>query len=545
MVDVARQRLTVYLLQDVESFDDALDDEARPNELELNESSNLDGRFYWQARAGRTPDWLGFLAPALTSVPTVTTASSSGLLVLKCDERFFALTFGYGRGLLDQSKIVRQFGLKTVLNAIDPAQIRSLDTKTFEDMVVARNMQASRSTTLSTFEVDAVRDILRAATGEPKDDTLGSRVSGADSIVLNIGTTVGDLTTVCRDLLAAYSADSYKESFGWVDDLAQVVDAPTIAQLDEQLVAELRASDTGHTHLAMPEVLDWQEVDKFKITGTRDTEYDDLDLDAYLEQLPRIDDLTLQKLKSRRVQVKFARSSEWDTRWTVYQCLVSEQRTDDGLFALIEGRWFKISDSLAERVDEYTSSLSNSSITLLPAYVGESEEDYNLRLAGEDAEHRLCLDAKLVLAEGATSRIEVCDVLVDDRTLVHVKRKSRSSTLSHLFSQGVVSMTALLHDAAFRARVRDLVSEQVPDQTGWDDVIPPPTTALDRDAFTVSYVVLVNSTRQGTDWLPFFSKLNLMHAVRTLRANQGVNVTIDRVDVVAQAPVSAPDEQPG
>lgn len=63
MVDVARQRLTVYLLQDVESFDEALDVDVRPNELELTETSNLDGRFYWQARPGRTPDWLRFLAP--------------------------------------------------------------------------------------------------------------------------------------------------------------------------------------------------------------------------------------------------------------------------------------------------------------------------------------------------------------------------------------------------------------------------------------------------------------------------------------------------
>lgn len=463
--------------------------------------------------------------------------------MLKCDERFFALTFGYGRAARSV-KIVRQFGLKTVLNTIDPAQIRSLDTKTFEDMVVARNMQASRSTTVSTFEVDAVRDILRAATGEPGTTHSAPRLRRRLG-VLNIDTVVGDLTTVCRDLFVAYSADSYKDSFGWVDDLAQVVDAATIAQLDGQLVAELKTSDSGSTHLAMPEVLDWQEIDKFRIAGTRATEYDDLDLDAYLAELPRLEDLTLQKLKSRRVQVKFARSSEWDTRWTLYQCLVSEQRTEDGLFALIEGRWFKISDSLAERVDEYTSGLSGSSIAFPSAHIGESEEDYNRRLAGADTEHRLCLDARLVRAEGATSRIEVCDVLIDDRTLVHVKRKSRSSTLSHLFSQGVVSMTTLLHDATFRGRVRELISEQVSGQTGWDDVIPAPSTALDRDAFTVSYVVLVNSRRQGTDWLPFFSKLNLMHAVRSLRANQGVNVTIDRVDVIAPSRTTAADEQSG
>ncbi len=541
MADATRQRLTVFLLQDVDDFSDAIDDEARPNEVALTADVGLDGRFYWQAKNGGAPDWMAFIAPALSEPPTLRTASSSGLLVLRCDERFFALTFGYGRGLMDQSKIVRQFGLKAVLNTIDPAQIRSLDTKTFEDMVVAKNTQASRSTTLSTFEVDVVRDILRAVTGEPRDDKLGKRVSGADSVVLNIGTAVGGLNAVCRDLLAAYSAETYKKHFAWVDDLSIVVDAATIDELDDLLLGQLKTRDTGNTHLAMPDVLDWGEVDAFKITGTRDTEYDDLDLDAYLDVVPRLGDLTLQTLKQRKVQVKFARSTNWDSRWSLYQCLVSEQRTTEGLFALIEGRWFKISDTLAGQVDQYAASLGHASIELPAAFTAEKEADYNRRLAGVDPQNRLCLDAQLVTAQGATSSLEVCDVLVNDGTLLHVKRKSRSSTLSHLFSQGVVSMTTMLLDGAFRDRVRELIKEQAGNRAGWDGVVPSRYSVPDRERFTVSYVVLANSTRSGTDWLPFFSKLSLMQAVRSLQATHGVTVTIDRVDVVDPEDADTPD----
>jgi uncharacterized protein (TIGR04141 family) len=50
----------------------------------------------------------------------------------------FAITFGYGRGFLDLSRIEHRFGLRVALNRIDPSQIRSLDTKTFEDMVVTK-----------------------------------------------------------------------------------------------------------------------------------------------------------------------------------------------------------------------------------------------------------------------------------------------------------------------------------------------------------------------------------------------------------------------
>ena len=540
MTDAVRRRLTVFLLQDVTKFADALDPEQKPREEKVTDGAGFKGRFYWQTSGTRTPDWVPFVSPALSQTPDVHTASSSGLLVLKSAKRFFAVTFGYGRSMLDQSKVVRQFGLKVVLNTINPEQIRSLDTKKFEDMVVATNTQASRSTTLSTFEVDAARDILRAVTGETVDTKLGKRLSGADAIVLNIATTVEQLPSVCKKLLKAYSSQEYKKNFAWVDDLAIVTDPTVVNQLDGAMLTQLRAKDTASTHLAMPDVIDWGELDSFKITGTRAQEYDDLDLDAYLALVPKVDTLEVDDLKRRRVQIKFARSENWDSRWALYQCLVSEQRTVDGLFVLIEGRWFRISDSLADQVDEYTKGLSTATVSFPPSFTGEKEADYNKRLARLDPGARICLDAKLVNPTGASSPLEVCDVLLADGTLVHVKRKSRSSTLSHLFAQGVVSMTTMLADGAFRDRVRTLIASNTDDGASWTDVVPARDKAIDRSQFRVSYVVIANSNRSGTDWLPFFSKLNLMQAVRTLRATHGIAVTIDRVDVV-EAPSGEPD----
>lgn len=76
-------------------------------------------------------------------------------------------------------------------------------------MVVSRNTQVSRSTELPTFGVDVARDILRAVTGEPRDERFGKRVSGADAVVLNIEAGAGDLPTLCRDLLDAYNDTAY------------------------------------------------------------------------------------------------------------------------------------------------------------------------------------------------------------------------------------------------------------------------------------------------------------------------------------------------
>lgn len=535
----SRQRLNVFLLHDVENFKDALEEfdpeEGGPKEIDFLAKEEYDAKFFWTAKKGRTPDWLKFLSPALSEVPTIQTASSSGLIVLRTEGEYFALTFGYGRSLLDQTKIVRRFGLMVALNTIDPDQIRSLDTKTYDELVVAKNTQASRSTRLSTFDVDTVRDILRTVTGGPREGRLGKRVSGSDSVVLNLETTPSDLGAICRDLLSSYRDTAYKRDFGWVDDLSMVDDRKIIGMLDDQLVAQLRFADTAFTHMSMPDVLEWQEVDSFKIAPlARRTEFEDLDLDEYLALLPDISLLTVDSLKSRAVQVRFARSQEWHRQWNVYQCLVSEQRLNEGLYALIEGQWYGISESLSQEVDTYAASLQTANFDLPVAFVGEPEADYNKRLAAIDPSARLCLDANIFRPAGATSGIEVCDVILSDGTLVHVKRKSRSSTLSHLFAQGLVSITTLLAEGEVREKLRAHIEDQAVSLATWNHAVPTGSESPDRSRYTVAYVVLASTSRTGNNWLPFFSKLNLMQAAKTLRSSIGVDVSLTRVDVSPQ-----------
>ncbi|TAM66290.1 MAG: hypothetical protein EPN48_17930 [Microbacteriaceae bacterium] len=70
--------------------------------------------------------------------------------------------------------------------------------------------------------------------------------------------------------------------------------------------------------------------------------------------------------------------------------------------------------------------------------------------------------------------MEFCDVLSSGGDLVHVKRKSRSSTLSHLFAQGSVSATTLLSDGHCRTQIRQLIEDEVPsDSRGrWLNLVP-------------------------------------------------------------------------
>lgn len=526
------QRLTIFLLQPISETGDAIAEGKSPKALPLDAATGINGTLYHLSRPPRRPDWVPYVKEIAPSLPDLTSSSASAVLIVEAHDRHFALTFGYGRSLLDMSRVERQFGLRVALNRIDPQQLRSMDTKTFEDLVVTRTLQASKSTDLPTFGIDVSRDILRAVTGEPRDTSLSKRLSGSDALVLGTTKKASELSKVLGEVLEAFDEDAYRENFGWIDHLALIADASLIADLDRLMASQLAASDTSATHMAMPEPIGWEDIGSFKITSSR-TIFQELDLDEYLQSLPDGgSSITVSVLKGRRVAVKFLRSGEYDGRWALYNCLISEQRVNGQLYVLIEGRWLAVSETLAEQVDAYATSLPSSTVRLVESTVGETEPAYNKRMENVGAGEILCLDAKIQTPGGATSGIELCDVLSREGEFVHIKRKSRSSTLSHLFAQGLVSATTFVSDGVYRDAVRAKIESSVDpaEKDKWLSLVPPGGESVERSRYTVSFGVIANSTKPGADWLPFFSKLNLMQQGKQIQS-LGFGLSISRIDV--------------
>ncbi|WP_164512810.1 DUF6119 family protein [Leucobacter chromiireducens] len=531
---VAFSRLTVFLLRgSATAPSDFIRAEKGAAEISIRPASGIVGSFFFLPSFSAKPAWVTEVDTVL-SVPAVDirSASASGVMILQTSSRWFAISFGYGRSLIDPALIQRQFGLRVGLNLVDPSQLRSMDTKTFEDLVVSKSTQSSKSSDLPAFGVDVSRDILRGVAGVPRDKGFASRLAGSDAIVLTRSATASDLPSICDQLLSAYNSTDYKANFEWIDQLALVEEPKIEADLNDLLVNALQAGDTSATYMAAPENIDWEDVDSFTINGTRGKKYDDLDLDAYLsDHTPAaLSALSLAVLRQRGVSVTYSRSQQTDRLWSVYQCLISEQQIAKDLYVLIEGRWFAVEKTLSDRVDKFFHALPVTT-SLTAANPGESEPAYNLRIATTHPTEYLHLDAKIIRPGGASSGIEFCDLLKNDGTLIHVKRKSRSATLSHLFAQGTVSATSLMSDSEFRTKVREIISQKLQSAAApWLALIPDANSSVDASNFKVSYVVLTKPLKSGaTDWMPFFSKLNLMqHATRLKSMN--FEVSVSRLD---------------
>jgi uncharacterized protein (TIGR04141 family) len=505
-----RQLRVLLLADDIRDLDDVI--RAIPGARVFDVTSDMpyEGRVVIRQSESRIPDWLEFLTPAIDGpMQGLSNSLSGGLLLLRVTGRLFAVTFGQGRTLVSQNAHERGFGLRVVLNAVDPGQVRSIDDRSMEDLVLTRRRQASRAASLDVFGLDVTRDLLRSVTGVPRDRWLGKKITGSDALTCSLAADVSQVGDVCNRLLSIYRSNDYKTHFGFVDNLRKEAQPSLIGELESRLDADLASGDTSHLYLAPPTVVDWEAGAGFVYSSSLSTsQYSDLDFDDFAASHRSDWRLTAESLRHTHISLRADNGADLD-RWPAFNCVIYETEIGDRLYVLCEGDWYSVERDFAKRVAEDMHSLAETRLTLPNATAGETEPEYIERVAASP--DYLQMHGKPVGVAGARSPIEFCDLLTNNRELVHIKRRVRSATLSHLFAQGAISAEEFASDAEFRERVRRKIEDVDP---AFSAQIPE-----ERPHATHRVVFAIISQHKGNDpgVLPFFSKLNASNAARHIR----------------------------
>jgi uncharacterized protein (TIGR04141 family) len=459
------------------------------------------------------PGWLGYVQGHIEGdgLPAILGASSSGVLLIGAKKRLMAIAFGYGRHLIRQEAVVQDFGLKVVLNSIDPELIKSIDARTFDELTIHTRRGASRDSSLGAFELDNSRDLLRAVTGRSAPGGLGA-LSGAAALAMNTTEELPKLPTLAADLLKAYGKRAYRKNFGFIDHMRGEQDPAVIRKLDEKLVKALHSREMTAMHLAIPEAVDWQEISgvKFSFKKRKHEAEPDPRISVYRD-LRDGEEIKIERLKGDRVEaISSVDEDQIIGKWRVYDCLVFETEHAGHLYVLSGGDWYRIAKTYRDRVEEYVKEVPELEIDLPGADASQDEGAYNEAAAKQIG--ALCLDGKTVGISGP-DRIEICDLLTKDGYFIHVKKRSRSSTLSHLFAQGVSSAELLLDDEEFRKGAAKKVAETGP---GFKSAIP--KKRGEREKIKVAFVVLSRGQRPEKPYgLPFFSLVSMKTAAQRLR----------------------------
>ena len=454
------------------------------------------------------PGWKRYLDPHVSgAIDDVHAASASAVVLFKASDRLFAVTFGGGRHLLEPDVLIQDFGLRVVLNTVAPDQLKSVDAKTIDETTVHTRRDVSRDSSFSAFGLDVSRDLLRAVTGSPEDETLGHRLTGADALGIQTRLQVPELPPLAERLLAAYGADRYKEHFDFIDYLRPEKRYERLRELDAKLVEALANRDIDDVHLAAPQTLEWIDVQGFRFSvGNPGGELDnDPRISGYLDTHEH-ESIDLGRLKRDRLVAVRADDQPMDS-WPIYRCLVYQVELDGYLYVLSTGDWFRVDLQYRDKVERDVNAIPR--LAGLPgADPGTDEDAYNQKAAAAIA--GLCLDKRFVY-DGGPDKMEICDILTPDAGLIHVKHRGSSSTLSHLFAQGVNSAERLLLDQDFRTRARAVVQAADP---SFGEVLPG-TRPLPTD-HEIGFVVITRSTRATPLTLPFFSLVSLRAAAARL-----------------------------
>jgi uncharacterized protein (TIGR04141 family) len=385
-------------------------------------------------------------------------------------------------------------------------------------------IQATRETNISEFGLDVEQDLLRAVTGAPSDPTLGIRLTGKDALQATVGNALNEIPQLLAKYLELYGKEDFKTRFPWVEQIHEVNDPVKKAELDIELVDRLKAKRLDRMWLAIPEMMDWEGLAGIRYRASKVAPlHSDMHVSAFLESLEDPADLREYTLKQQCHIRAIGNDNDAVIRtWTVYRCLYCEVSEGSETYLLNNGRWFRIAADFVERINEAVDRIPAKDISL-PEYSDKSEAAYCQRAVGHDPENLALMDQKLISYPSLPTRIEFCDIYSRQRQLIHLKRYSGSSTLSHLFAQATVSARLFSGDVNFRLQVNNELPAS--------HRLPAPEKRLSTGEYEIVYGIISHSRKKLV--LPFFSRVNLKNAYSNLRS-MGYRVAIAKIEASAR-----------
>ncbi len=525
--------LSIFLLKsNVTSPEGALKNESALKQCAVPISGGKDAPLFFKQTLANTPAWVRLFQPHVgAGLDKLRNSGSAAVLLVEKSDRLFAITFGYGKSLLKSDCYEDNFGLKVVLNLVDPDKLRSIDAQSLDAVPVQVRSQAGAATSLSEFGFDIERDLIYAATGQPKEAVFGRQVTGKDAVKLSVPIVLSELGGLLGKLLTKYTEETYKEHFAWIDNLLEVRDHILLTQLDTAFGEKISAADFNRTWLALPDIIEWPDVLGFKYQQPkRGKLLDDIDWPSYLEFVGDKSPHTPDTFRKHHVLCISASSEMTVHEWPVYKCAYCELELDGETYALNNGKWYRVDKDFLGSLNNVIEAIPASTITL-PDYQDQTEGSYNERVYEGDKKYFALMDKKNISYGGGSSKIEFCDLFTKDQHLIHVKRYGGSSVLSHLFAQGLVSTRLLLADADFRVEV----NKQLPASHRLKN----PSKKPNPSDFEVVYAI-VSKSPSAQFKLPLFSKINLRNAYRQLELlNVKATIAIVAVKDVASEDLEA------
>lgn len=507
-------KTTIYLhKKEIRMFEECLKEKYRTSEcVEVKPEVGLEGRVYVDISSYRSPKWKSEVdSLAVKELTLVDSASNKVVVILKVNDYYMSLVYGYGKSMLDESSIERNFGLKVAANLINPTKILTMDATVVESSIVKVAKQGYKLGTLDDFHMEPDRDIMRGLMGNPGDDTIARMLYGKDALIATRRMKIIDIKDSLMFYLSEYRKKTYRDNgFAWLDNIVGIKDTNVIDALNSQLVKEIEALKVNpydlpiNLTIAPNQLMDWQNIDRIYIYPERFESDDSQQLEywPYLKHIAGNTDIIKTMKKDKIMAVD--NGGEIITLSNVYDGVLYETnyviKEREERYILLLGSWYKVDNDFYSTIKNNVSSIQQSNIEFPTCGYSEHEGDYNNRVVSENTGNpsMILLDCKNY-SVGNKSRVEPCDILTSDLEFIHVKKGETSSNLSHLFSQGYVSASLFKSDSEYKKFIEKMwLDSQVEEKLKTTEKLK-----------VVYAIITTKDVHDITEAIPFFSLVTL------------------------------------
>ena len=537
---MSQQSFSIYLLKEGFNHSNAINNgyENKLKKLNNNEWNNRDlsdnaSLFLqmsnpkppiWKTYFGITEDINNQLQGAVLFLP---------IRVIKSDltenYRYFAITFGHSYHAISRKSIDHNFGLITTLNALDPEQsIRSIDT-VFPENERRERIQSPKFTSLSFFNFNKYESLVKSLQGKVKEEykEIFNNITGTVSFKCTSSKSLNELEDLCGKLFDIYSNKDYEDNFPELTYIKPELDPDKIESLNKSLISAIQ-NKASNVSLSIPEILDPLIQLTFEYRGIDDIpkEYSDVLFDYYydyvIESNLDVSQIELDDLYNHNIVCQDIENKKDIGCYSIYDCIVFDTTdSDNNTYHLCDGNWYKINQDYILQLKNELDPIFIDTHRVLGDYAHQSEGDYNSAMGANS--DTICLDKKNISPKGQAN-IEPCDLITleDEKdtenkiiNLIHIKIDTKSSSLSHLFNQGLNSVSLIRSNSESRDKLIKMIEAEI----GFLE-------AIKSNKYNVVYgIVTQKEPSKKSDNLPLFSRISLSRVLEQFKL-YGINCNV-------------------
>jgi len=504
-----KNKLSIYLIKDEYANDD--NKILKGAKTVLGELEGV-GTAYYAPSNTIVPKWLNDFYCGKLSSEGIFTSNARVVLISRVNvedelEKTFAITMGYGKHLLENEAVENDFGIKVVLNTISHDNLRKINKTNIGGNQKTSSEQLPLASVIDEFGFDVENDLISAITGLSNDDKITEgMMSGSDLLSLTVEVDITNLKHFLKKVYKKYCSTEYRKNFGWIDHIKKVKDARLISQLEQKTV-ELIKEKSSDIWMAVPEVVEWENIKGFNYT--KDDLEDDIEIFKVIESF-RNGFSDFNQLKNKNIYAISNTDGESTyATWKASKCLVGEVEVDGKAYCINNGYWYCIDKDFVEIVNNDYETIPISNMIFMECKEGKvTENEYTTEFVNSKPDYMICMDKETIYHGGGHSQVELCDILTNDGKYIHIKPYSGSATLSHLFNQSVVSAELVVSDKDFVRKA----NEKIKELTDMEEF-------LIKDGQHPDVILAIISDKDvDRPNIPFFSKVALRHTKRRLMA---------------------------